>query len=289
MSDRSRFTPLHDRRRRWFAALGAYGLLVLLAAPFTLPYARMFFESIRPLDLPPPTTLEWLPARVTLENYTGLFGILPLARYAANSLAVVAVGVPLTLVFASWAGFALAQLPPRPRGVLVSIVVATLLVPLMSLWLTRFLVFKWLGVLDTLVALMLPSLMGGSPFYVLMLYWAFRRLPRDLVEAARLDGCGAFRIWWSIALPLVRPTLSAVAVLSFVLYWSNFLDPLLFINRQQNYTLPLALQALQQMHPSRWPILMAACVMVTLPVVLVFLVAQRHFLQEHHPSDVLSG
>jgi multiple sugar transport system permease protein len=175
----------------------------------------------------------------------------------------------------------MAQLPARVRNALVAVSVTTLLVPMMSLWLTRFLVFKWLGVLDTLVALILPAAFGSSPFYVLILHWAFRRVPGELFEAARVDGCGAFRVWWSIGLPLVRPSLLAVAVLSCVYYWSAFIDPMLYLADQANYTLPVALRSLQQLHPARWSLLMAGCVLVTLPVLVAFGLAQRYFLQEH--------
>lgn len=274
-------------RGRLGLAAARYLVLLGVATLFVLPLVKMLSESLRPLDLPPPTVLEWWPPRVTLANYPAIFALLPFGRYAANSAIVVAVAVPLTILTASWAGFALSQLPARARNFLTALSIAALLVPLMSLWLTRFLVFKWLGVLDTLLVLMLPAVFGTSPFYVLMLSWAFRRIPTELFDAARVDGCGAFRIWWSVALPLVRPALTAVAVLSFVFYWSNFIDPLLYISNQQHYTLPVALQALQQMHRSRWPLLMAGCVVVTLPVLLVFLLAQRYFLQEHRDSGWL--
>jgi multiple sugar transport system permease protein len=112
------------------------------------------------------------------------------------------------------------------------------------------------------------------------MFWAMRRIPRDALDAARLDGAGAFRIWWSVALPQVRPALLAVAVLSFERHWSNFIDPLLYISNQDRYTLPVALQALQQLHRTQWPLLMAGVVVVTLPAVLVFLFAQRVFLNE---------
>jgi multiple sugar transport system permease protein len=179
------------------------------------------------------------------------------------------------------------QLPPRLQNALQGLSVAALLVPVMSLWLTRFLIYKSLGILDTLAALIFPSALGSSPFYVLLLYWAFRRIPPEVFEAARLDGCGVFRIWWSIALPLIRPATVAVGALTFVFYWSNFVDPLLYLNSQDRYTLPVALQSLQQMHPSRWPQLMAGAVLVTLPALVAFALVQRFFLQEHRGSGWL--
>ena len=268
------------RWRPWAAGL-RYLAMSALAAAFAAPTILMLSASFRPLGLPPPTRLEWWPPEATLANYPTLFALLPLGRYALNSFLVVAAAVPLTLLTASWAAFAMTRLPPRPRRALVVASAAALLVPLMSLWLPRFLIFRWLGVLDTLAVLILPAGLGGGPFFVLILFWAFRRLPPELAEAAVVDGCGAFRTWWSVAIPLVRPALAAVGVLASVSYWSDFIGPLLYISGQDNQTLPVALQALQQMHPSRWPLLMAGAVVMTAPVVVAFALAQRFFLEEH--------
>ena len=101
-----------------------------------------------------------------------------------------------------------------------------------------------------------------------------------MYESARLEGAGAFRIWAQIAMPLARPAIVAVAVLSFVFYWSNFLDPLLYLNNQQNYTLPVGLQSLQQMQPTAFPLLMAGAVFITVQVIIMFILAQRYFLQD---------
>ena len=276
-----RLLAANPRAAARLAAMLVAGLL------FVVPLFWMISASLRPLGLPPPTRFELWPPETTLANYPAIFALLPLGRYALNSLIVAAIAVPLTVLTASWAGFAMSQLPARLRDLLVVVSVTTLLVPLMSLWLSRFIVFKWLGVLDSLVALILPSLFATSPFYVLILYWAFRRIPPELFEAARVDGCGAFRTWWTVAIPLVRPALMVVGVLSFVFYWSNFVDPLLYVNNQSYYTLPVALQSLQQLHPSRWSMLMAGAVVVTVPVLVAFAAAQRYFLQEHRGSGWL--
>ena len=158
--------------------------------------------------------------------------------------------------------------------------IATLMVPVTALWLTRFFIYKWMGILDTLWAVILPSFMGSSPFFVLLFYWTFTRIPKELYESAQLDGAGAFRVWAMIAMPLTRPAITAVGVLSFVFYWSNYIDPLLYLNDQRNYTLPLGLQSLQQMMPTNFPLLMAGAVFITLPVLIMYILAQKYFLQD---------
>jgi len=257
----------------------------LVAALFLIPLLWLVVASLRPIGLPIPAQMQWWPDPATFSNYRDIFDIVPMARYALNSVIVVVTVVPLTLLTTSMAGFAMTQLSRRWRDVFVAVLVAALMVPVMSVWLTRFMVYKWLGVLDTLGALIVPGLMGSSPLYVLIMFWAFRRVPQETFEAARIDGAGPFRSWWTIGIPQVRPALLAVTVLSFERHWGNFLDPLLYINDPKWYTLPVALQGLQQLHPSNWPLMMAAAVLVTIPAIVVFILAQRHFLREYDEGN----
>jgi multiple sugar transport system permease protein len=122
---------------------------------------------------------------------------------------------------------------------------------------------------------------------VVLYAWAFERVPREYFEQARLDGAGAFRTWWTVGLPLVRSASTAVAVLTMVLYWSDFISPLLYVNNQAYYTLPVGVQALQQMDRTNWPLLMAGAVVLTLPVLIMFVVAQRYFFQEERGRGFL--
>ena len=274
-SSRRLARPRGGSRRGW-----RHLLLLPLVALFLAPLGLLVTTSLRQTGVPLSRQLEWWPNDPAWENYPAVFGLLDLWRNAANSLFVVALAVPITLVVASWAGFALAQLPQRWRLRLTALSFAALMVPLSAVWLTRFLLFKEAGLIDSRLALVVPALAGTSPFYVLLFLWTFLRIPAELFEAGQLDGAGALRIWWQIALPLARPTIVAVAMLAFVLYWGNFVDPLLYLRSPDKLPLPYALQALHQLDATNWPILMAAAAMVTLPVVAVFLLAQRSFLQQ---------
>ena len=133
------------------------------------------------------------------------------------------------------------------------------------------------GLIDTIVALLAPVWMGSSPFFVLIFYWSFRRQPVALFEAARLEGLGPLRIWASIAMPLARPATAAVALLTFVQYWSDFMNPLLYLKSDDRTTLALGLRVLQQLDATNWPLLMAGAVVMMLPVLLLLLVLQRAF------------
>ena len=155
--------------------------------------------------------------------------------------------------------------------------VAVRMVPPTAVWLTRFLVLRELALIDTPGALLAPVWMGSSPLFVLIFYWAFRRQPVALYEAARLEGMGPLRIWAAVAMPLARPATAAVGLLTFVQYWSDFMNPLLYLRSDERYTLAVGLRVLQQLDATNWPLLMAGAVVMLLPVLVVLVLVQRAF------------
>lgn len=248
---------------------------------FILPLIWAASASLRQPGLPPPRTIEWIPNPVTWSNYQRIFELLPMARYVLNSLIVTAVAVPVSLVVASWAGLAMAQLEDPTRRRLVLFSVLLLMVPITAVWLTRFLEFRWLGLLNTRWSLMMTAFMGGSPLFVLLFYRAYRRLPAALFDVAHLDGASALAVWWRIALPLSRSTIVAVAVLAFLGFWGDFIDPLMYLRSQDLYTLTIGLRQLEQLDKTNWPLLMAGTMVLVVPAVVLFLVIQRYVLQEN--------
>jgi multiple sugar transport system permease protein len=264
--------------QRYAAGWARQALRLGLALLFAAPLAWSVAASLRQAGLPVPRHFEWLPNPVAWDNYRRIFALVPLARYTANSLLVALAAIPLTLVTASWAGLAMALLPPAWQARLTAVCVGLLLVPPVALWLPRFVLFTWLRLIDTYWALLLPALMGSSPLFVLLFYWNYRRVPRELFESAQLDGAGLLAVWWRLALPLSRATLAAVASLTFLLYWSSFIDPLLYLKTPERYTLPIGVHQLLQMDPTQRPYLLAAAVVMTVPALLVFAWVQRYFL-----------
>jgi len=252
---------------------------VSMALLFVVPLCWVLTNSLRPVGLPPPRTLEWFPQPIAWSNYAEIFRIVPLGRQIGNSLLVSTLGAVITLVTASWAGFALAQLPNRVRQPLVGLAVVLMMIPSTVVWLPRYIMFTSVGLIDSYAALIAPAVMGTKSLYTLMFYWTFRRVPLELFESARLDGAGAFLIWRRIALPLALPTALAVLLLTFNHYWSDFVDPLLFLKSERRYTLAVGLRMLQQMDITNWSLLLAAVVVMTAPVVLVYLVIQ-HFIRD---------
>ena len=228
--------------------------------------------------MPPPTGPELLPRPLTWGNYERAVELVDLDRAVLNSLLVAIVFVPASLLIASWAGFAGALLGRRPRRLLIATSVAALMVPVTALLVPRFALFERLGLIDTLVPLLAPALLGASPLYVLVYLAAFSRLPDDFYDACRLEGMSPFRMWRTVAMPLVRPVTIAVATLAFVFTWGNFLDPLVYVYDRDLFTVPLALKSLAQLDRTNYPLLLAGAVVATAPVIAVFLIAQRYFL-----------
>jgi multiple sugar transport system permease protein len=205
--------------------------------------------------------------------------MLPFATMARNSIVIAMIAVPVSVLCASWGGFAMAQILPARRRRLVAITLVAAMIPTTATWVTRFVLFSQIGLIDTWWPLILPALMGTSPLFALVYLWSYLEIPRDIIDAARLDGTSAFRAWATIAFPLVQPTTVAVTVLTFTMHWNNYTEPLIYIQTLDRQTLPFALSALFQLAPTDWPLLMAAAVMLTVPVVLVFVIGQRAFAQ----------
>jgi multiple sugar transport system permease protein len=250
----------------------------LLCLGFLAPLAVVIVGSLRRPG-PPPRTVE-LPARPTLANYAAAFDLAGLPGKAVNSLIVVAVTVPAAVLVASAAGFGIARLPRRSRRVLAAVTIATAMVPTTALLVGRFTVFRAAGLTDTLVPLMAPALLGGSPFFVLLYVWSFRRISTEIFDAARLEGMSELGVYWRVAMPLVRPVSAAIAVATAVVVWGAYLEPLVYVSEPRLFTLPMGVGMLAALDPTNQPLLLAAAVATMAPVVVLMLVVQRRFLTE---------
>ncbi len=265
--------PLRTARWRVAPLLVVCGALVLFVAPLLL----LLTGSLREPGLPPPRSAELWPEGAGLAAYAAAFRLVPMGQALLNSTLLVLVAVPLSVLSASWAGLALAHGTRRQQRLLLVCAGLLLMVPVTAVWLTRFALFKAMGLTGTVVPVVAPALMGGSPLFVLLYAASFRRVPAELFDAAQLEGAGAVRTWWQVAMPAVRPTTAAVALLALVLFWSNFVDPLLYLSGEETLVAPLALHALEMLGATQWPVLLAGAVVTSLPAVLAFLGAQRAF------------
>ena len=254
-------------------------LSLLVALLFIAPLIWLVLGSLqRPGQASP--SLSLFPDPVSLSNYGQIFQVYDLARPVFNSLFVVLIAVPVTIVTASGAGFAMSQLPDPLRKRLVLPTVILMIVPIPALWLPRFVMFTAAGWIDSLFALIAPAFMGSSPFFVLLFYWTFRRMQGNLFDAAQLDGAGTVGIWWLVAMPLARATTTVVAVLAFALYWNDYMSSLIYLRSETRYTLSLRLQQFMTQDIANQPLAMAATVLAILPVVILFFWIQRYLWPE---------
>jgi multiple sugar transport system permease protein len=245
---------------------------------FASPLVLMVLGSFRRPGLPPPDGLAIGPGATTSDNYEDVTSAIPLIHQLVNSLSVVAAAVPVTVVLASLAGFAIVTSAPRTRRLLVTLSVLAMFVPVSALWVPQTVILDQLGLTDHTLTVAASALMATTPLFVLLFALAMSRLPRSLFVAAELEGMSPMVTWWRVAVPLSWPTAFAVGVLAFVAHWSNLVQSLLWLSSEQTWTASLGLRSLASLEPSFYPLLLAAAVMVTAPAVFLVALAQRALL-----------
>jgi multiple sugar transport system permease protein len=271
-------------RRRFLPFSGWHLVLAPVSLLFALPLLWLLLSSFMTnaqINRFPPTII---PDSLHLDGYRYVLRNALFPRWFVNSMIVSVVVVAGNLVFASLAGYAFARMRFRGSNVLLALMLATLVIPFQITMIPTFLLMKDLGLIDSLGALIVPSLV--TPFAVFLLRQFFLSLPREIEEAAWIDGCSRLRTLWVIVIPLARPALGTVAVLTFLTTWNDLAWPLIAINSDHSYTLQLGLTTFQGQHRTQWAAVMAGNVITVLPVLLAFLAAQRTFIQSLTSSGV---
>ncbi|MEU1117672.1 MULTISPECIES: carbohydrate ABC transporter permease [unclassified Streptomyces] len=271
------------RRRFDAGSLATHAVLSLGALVMVFPFLWQLLTALKTLaetSRVPPT---FLPDTWNWSSFDEVFSSLPFREMLTNSL-INTVGRTLgQLVFCSLAAYAFARLQFRGRNALFALFLSVLMVPSSLLVLPQYDIVQWLGLLNTAPALFLPGMF--SAFGTFMLRQFFLSLPRELEEAARIDGAGAFRIFWSIMLPLIRPALAALAVITAMWSWNDLLWPLIVNTDPQQMPISAGLTSLEGQFETNYPVMMAGSLIASLPMLLVYVVLQRHFVQ----SVALSG
>jgi putative chitobiose transport system permease protein len=276
---RVRPVPRTRRLRRRLEAAGWYVLLVAMALITVFPFVWMLLTSLKgpnePLFSVPP---QFIPTDPTLANYGKVLDTLPVPSFFLNSIIVsVFVTVGSTLVSAL-AAYPLAKMRFRGREAIFYLLLGTLIVPVQLTYIPSFvLAVNVFHYYDTLAALVFPSL--ASAFNIFLMRQAFRGVPNDLIDAARIDGANELRIWWNVLMPIVRPSLAAVAIFTFVTSWNDFLWPSLMLHTRDGMTLPVGLAALQGLFSSDFRSIAAGVTMTVLPILFFFVLVQRQFVR----------
>lgn len=267
------------RTRRLAANAGWYAILTFLAFVTVFPFLWMLLTSLKgaadPLTSVPP---QFIPAHPTLANYERVLTLLPVPTYFQNSIIVAVLVTGLNVLVSAMAAYPLAKMRFRGRELVFYLLLATLIVPAQLTYIPSFiLAVNTFHYYDTLAAVVLPGI--ASAFNIFLMRQAYRGIPNDLIDAARVDGAGEWRVWWQILLPVVRPSLAAVAIFTFVTSWNDFLWPSLMLHNPQGLTLPVGLVALQGQFVSDFRATAAGVTMTVVPILLFFVVVQRWFVR----------
>jgi len=250
-----------------------------MAVITVFPFAWILLTSLKgpgdPIFSVPP---QFIPTDPTLDNYGRVLDALPIPTFFVNSIVATTAVTVLNVLVASLAAYPLAKLRFRGREPIFYLLLATLIVPLQLTYIPSFvLAVQVFHYYDTLPSIILPNL--ASAFNIFLLRQAFRGVPNDLVDAARVDGASDWRIWWQVMLPLARPTLATVAIFTFVTSWNDFLWPSLMLHDRGAMTLPVGLAALQGFFANDFRAVAAGVAMTVLPILLFFVALQRQFVR----------
>lgn len=256
-----------------------YAILVALTLVFLTPLVWMVITSLKTYTAAQEIPPSWLPNPISGYGYEQIMNnsANPVLRWFLNSMVAATLHSLLVLVTASMAAYSLARLRFRGRGVTFALIVGTLFIPPTSLIIPNFLIVDQLNWIDTLAVVVVPG--AASAFGVFFLRQFFLSLPNELEEAATLDGANQWQIFYKVVLPLSKPALATLAVLSFLTNWNDFLWPIFVLFSPEKLTLPPGLGLLQGSYVTDYPVIMAGAVLASLPVLILFVLAQRHIIQ----------
>jgi len=266
------------RRPRGLKLALRYLVLGLTALLFILPIFWMISSALKTsyaiFAFPP----VWWPSQPRWENFAEALTAQPFARYAANTLLIALSTILGHLLSCTLVAYGFARLRAPGKGFFFVLLLSTLMLPYPVTMVPLYILFSKLGWINSFTPLILPAFFGNA-FYIFLLRQAFKQIPAELEDAARLDGANTMQMLWNVVLPLSKPALATVAIFTFQYAWNDFLGPLIFLHDQTRYTLTLGLAFFRGAYEVNWAYLMAASLVVTLPVVLVFFFAQRVFIR----------
>lgn len=254
-------------------------LMTLVLVSFLVPTLWMVSASLKASTEVFQHPITWVPRDPQWVNYQKVFEVIPMAKYALNTLIVVALAVVGTIVSSVMVAYSFSRIQWPGRNFFFSLLIATMMLPEVVTLIPRFLIFKELGWINTWRPLVIPYWCAGTALYVFLIQQFFRGIPMELEEAALIDGANRIRILTEILLPLCKPVIATVAVFALLQHYNSFLEPLIYLNTSDTWTLALGIRALNDSNAANWELIFAAGTVMTVPVVALFVVAQRYFVQ----------
>jgi len=252
-----------------------YTALVVFSVVSFAPFVWLVMTSVKPES---EIFTRILPSRITFEHYSGGLTHFPFLLYLRNTMILCTANVVGAVISSSLVAYGLARIPWRGRGPLFALLLSTMMLPAQVTMVPLFAVFKWLGWIDTFLPLTVPAFLGNA-FFIFLLRQFFMTIPGELSDAARLDGCTEFDIYGRVILPLARPALATVGLMVFLGTWNDFMGPLIYLYDDSKFPLSLGLAMFTSQYGSFWGQLMAVSTVMTAPILLLFFLTQRTFIQ----------
>ncbi|MFA8451859.1 MAG: carbohydrate ABC transporter permease [Bacteroidales bacterium] len=261
-----------------------FGLLTVIALFFLLPMLWILATSLKPEAQV--FSLNLIPENFQWDNYTKIFDRLPFLTYLQNSIIITVVNIIGVVFSSSIVAYSFSFLEWPGREKVFFVLLATMLLPAQVIMIPVFVIFKELAWLNSLKALTIPAFFGGGAFNIFLMRQFFLSIPKSLIDAARIDGCSEFRIYATIVMPLTKPAVATVAIFTFLFTWNDFLGPLIYLSDKSKGTLALGLAQFAGQQQPEWALLMAASVVMMLPIVILFILFQKYFIRGFMMSGI---
>ncbi|MGC8837305.1 MAG: carbohydrate ABC transporter permease [Anaerolineae bacterium] len=264
-------------RALWLGFLQIF--LTALVITFLVPTIWMVVSSFKASTEIFAHPIVWIPKKWLWRNYVEAATILPLGRFALNTLIVTSVATLGTVVSSAIVAYSFSRLRWPGRDFFFGLLLATIMLPEVVTLVPRFIMFRWFKWVDTFLPLTVPYWFGTATFYVFLMRQFLRGIPMELEDAARIDGCSRFRILWQILMPLSKPVLATVTVFSLIQHYNDYMNPLIYLNKMELWTLALAIRTYNSQYVANWEWIFAVGTMMLIPMLILFIVAQRYFVQ----------
>lgn len=267
------------KKKRMLGHLAVHIVLILVGLFFLLPFFWMLstaLKSDQQIFVNPPV---WIPDPIVWENFAEAVTTIPFFKYMGNTAWVAFMDVLGTVIACPLVAYGLSRIEWKGRDLLFFLTIAVMMIPTEVTMIPQFIMFSEMGLVGTYAPLYLAAFFGGRPFMIFLLRQFFMNLPRDLEDAARIDGASELCIYARVVLPLVVPGILTVALFRFMNSWNDFLGPLLYLSDETKYTLSIGLQMFTTRYKTEWALLMAASLLVTLPVVVIYFFVQKRFIE----------
>ena len=259
--------------------LPTYVVLIAFSSLFLVPFLWTVSTALHDNQDVFKFRPEWIPKPPHWENFPKAWTALPFTNWVLNTLFITVITTTAAVLTSSLVAYGFSRFKFKGRNAMFYTMLATMMLPGQVTMIPVFMIWRWLGAIDTFYPLIIPSFFGGGAFNIFLMRQFFLTIPREFDEAAMLDGASHFKIWWRVLLPLSGPVLATVAVMSFISHWDEFNGPLIYLNSPEKYTVSVGLRMFQDSYGSDMNQLMAASLIHILPTIVLFFCAQRYFMK----------